>query len=1145
MAAIEDLTVKIDFDVNGSGELDDAASAIKDVQDAADAASGPIDDVSGNIHDAGGEAGASAVSLEDLGKAFDQLSDIAGDFLDIIMQCITASTEFEESLAKLSTIADTSEVSMGELSASLIQLSNETGVAATQLADATYQAISASVDTADAVDFVETANELASGGFTDVTTAVDVLTTAINSYGLAASDAAQLSDYLITTQNLGKTTVDELASSMGQVIPLASAYGVQMDNLSSAYAVLTANGIETSIATTYIKNILSELADSGSTVAEVLEEQTGESFSELSADGYSLGDVMQVLADSVDGDTTAFSNLWSSSRAGTGALSLLNSGTEKYNETLAAMQESTGAASTAADVMGETTAHAGEVLAESFTNLKTVIGDEFTGALSGAENVLSGVLANITEAIQESPALQTAVTAIAAALSTVAVAITGISVALGVATAATKIFGAALKSALKPISIVVGALSAVVGIVTAVYTAIQKNKEVVEDYDGTLEECQAEIDATSAALADARERYGENSDAAKSLEAKLETLNKQYDKGGGYVQQLTDKVNEATESYQSLADAAREASTSADEMKTSGLSAVSMLASLAAKSETTNGDLDLMSSYASYLNDTFDCNIVVDYDTGDLTGFDPTTITQQILDAADAAKQQSAVDLLSDADFTKAYTEQYNNLTALYAERAELENEIRAQAAEDLNEYAYSTPEAYNEALDDLVALRLQQKKYAADYMTIADDIDAAESSLADMDNTIDENYQLLGMSADEADVYKESLRGLSDTTDEFVDSAENANEAIKGTGQQAQEIVEGVLNEYTDQILALADAYDEAYESAYESFSGQFGLFDEAQTSMDEYADYTLGKFQSAMETQTAYWENYAAAIESLSSYSAEELGLTEEQYDEFISYLSDGSEQAYALTQQLASAPEETVQETAQAYAQMQESMNQASQNAADWQTGFTETLGAILTEASGTMDDLLEEMEISDRVKSVAQSDMEAYAAQIKASGADAVNSAQSIANQIQQVFDNLNLTANIAVSTTGATDTAAHAKGTTNAEDVFIAGEEGAELIVGHAGSTVFPHDETEKIISAVDAYTGSSDSNYSEYAAPASDTSTGGGDIVNTVTLAPNFTLNLTGSTDSANKSQVTQWMQECVNDMFASVARTNPASYII
>lgn len=258
------------------------------------------------------------------------LNEIKNGFFD----CSEAAAQFETSTAMVATIADTSQKSLSSISKEVRSYSNETGEAASDMAEATYQAISASINTADAAAFAGTATKLAVGGFTSATTAVDVLTTAINAYGLAASDATQLSDYLITTQNLGKTSVDQLAQSVGKVIPLASAYNVQMDNLSSAYAVLTANGIATAESGTYLKSMLNELGDTGSGVSEVLLNSTGKTFAQLMEQGYSLGDVMAMLGNAVDGDSTAFNALWNSTEAGIGALSLFNAGADKYNSVL-------------------------------------------------------------------------------------------------------------------------------------------------------------------------------------------------------------------------------------------------------------------------------------------------------------------------------------------------------------------------------------------------------------------------------------------------------------------------------------------------------------------------------------------------------------------------------------------------------------------------------------------------------------------------------------------------------------------------------------------------------------------------------------------------------------------------------------------
>ena len=323
---------------------------------------------------------------------------------------VKAAMDYETSFAQTSTLLQGTEAELQAYSDSIVDLSNETGIAANELSESVYNALSAGVDQAHAVEFAETSAKLASGGFTDATTAVDVLTTALNAYGLEADQAGKISDYLIVTQNLGKTTVDELASSVGKVIPIASAYGVEMDNLSTAYAQLTAGGIATAEAGTYLKAMLNELGDSGSVVSEVLNEQTGMSFAELTESGKSLGDIMAILGDSVGGDAGAFNELWSSSEAGVGALSLLNGGADAYNETLAAMQNSSGETDKAYGTMTDTLEHRMQVIKNLGQNFMISIGQKILPVVkdaaeklipaieAGLEN-LEPVLSNIYNAL--------------------------------------------------------------------------------------------------------------------------------------------------------------------------------------------------------------------------------------------------------------------------------------------------------------------------------------------------------------------------------------------------------------------------------------------------------------------------------------------------------------------------------------------------------------------------------------------------------------------------------------------------------------------------------------------------------------------------------------------------------------------------
>lgn len=287
----------------------------------------------------------------------DMVKTATGSLSNLASSAISSGAAFETSLAKVSTIADTSKLSTRELGSQITALSGQMGVAASDIAEATYQAISAGQDTSNAVAFAGQASKLAAAGFTSSSAAVDILTTALNAYGLSADQAGHVSDVLLTTQNLGKTSVDELSSSMGKVIPLAAAYNVSVENLSSGLAVMTANGIATAEATTYAKSMLNELGDSGSTVGKILQQQTGKSFAQLNAEGKSLGDVLQILYDSVGGSSTAFAGLWSSVEAGTGALSLASGGADKFNDVLAQMQNSAGATESAYETMTDTFEH--------------------------------------------------------------------------------------------------------------------------------------------------------------------------------------------------------------------------------------------------------------------------------------------------------------------------------------------------------------------------------------------------------------------------------------------------------------------------------------------------------------------------------------------------------------------------------------------------------------------------------------------------------------------------------------------------------------------------------------------------------------------------------------------------------------------
>ena len=87
-----------------------------------------------------------------------------------------SAVNFEDAMAKVSTIADTTEVPLDSLRSQILELSSQTGISANEIADNVYNAISAGQKTGDAVNFVTNSTKLAKAGFADAGAALDVLT---------------------------------------------------------------------------------------------------------------------------------------------------------------------------------------------------------------------------------------------------------------------------------------------------------------------------------------------------------------------------------------------------------------------------------------------------------------------------------------------------------------------------------------------------------------------------------------------------------------------------------------------------------------------------------------------------------------------------------------------------------------------------------------------------------------------------------------------------------------------------------------------------------------------------------------------------------------------------------------------------------
>ena len=302
---------------------------------------------------------------------------------------IKMSNDFENAMAKVGTIADTTNTPMTALKEQVIDLSNAVGVGVTDIAEAQYQAISAGVDTAASVDFVSTAVKAAKGGFTDTTTAVDGLTTVLNAYGFEASKATEISDQMLLAQNFGKTSFGDMASSMGKVIPIASSLNVSTEELFGSIAVLTKNGIATSEAVTGLKaaysNILKPSADASKTA-----QQLGLDFSSAHLQSVGWAKFLDEIKEKTGGNAETMAKLFGSTEALNSVTVLAGKGSADFAKVLGQMGDAAGMTQTAYEKMLTPT----ERMNISFNKIKNSL-IQFGAALTPAFDKVAGIIGKV------------------------------------------------------------------------------------------------------------------------------------------------------------------------------------------------------------------------------------------------------------------------------------------------------------------------------------------------------------------------------------------------------------------------------------------------------------------------------------------------------------------------------------------------------------------------------------------------------------------------------------------------------------------------------------------------------------------------------------------------------------------------------
>lgn len=295
-----------------------------------------------------------------------------------LRSAVSEFTLLDKNIAKVNTLLDQQVLSSTNLRMELLRVSSATGIYASELANASYEALSAGVETQNLTGFIEEMTVLSQGGFTSVTQAVNVTTSIMNAYGKEVYTANEISDKLVKTQALGKTTVDELSRSLYNVVPSATAMNVGLDDVLASIAVLTASGTPTASATTQIRQALLEMGDEGSKVGKAIENLTGKSFKQLMKEGYSVSKVIKLLSEESEKGGKSIDELYSSAEAKNASISLAKKGVEDFTKAIEGIGDSAGESAKAQAIAVDNMVDSWSKLAVQITNKFVAEGGVFS-----------------------------------------------------------------------------------------------------------------------------------------------------------------------------------------------------------------------------------------------------------------------------------------------------------------------------------------------------------------------------------------------------------------------------------------------------------------------------------------------------------------------------------------------------------------------------------------------------------------------------------------------------------------------------------------------------------------------------------------------------------------------------------------------
>jgi TP901 family phage tail tape measure protein len=336
--------------------------------------------------------------LEKFGRVAGRIGLAVGAALaGVVAGGVKMAIDFEKEFNKIEGLVGVTGDELDELRKAAKRLGPEMGTSAQEAAEALFFITSAGLRGADAIGVLEASLKGAAIGLGDAKVIADLATSAMNAYGAENLSGAKAVDVLAEAVRLGKLAPEELAGSMGQVLPIASAMGVSFEEVGAVFAAMSRTGTNASQAATQLRGIMTSLLKPTAGAEKALRGMG------LSSEGLrtsirerGLLNTLQDLTVAFDGNDQGAEAVFGNVRALSGVLDLFGSNAETTMEIIELMTDDLGVLDEAFAKTEDTVGFKAAKAFEMFKSIMLEIGD---AVLPLVADILEEMLPHVENAV--------------------------------------------------------------------------------------------------------------------------------------------------------------------------------------------------------------------------------------------------------------------------------------------------------------------------------------------------------------------------------------------------------------------------------------------------------------------------------------------------------------------------------------------------------------------------------------------------------------------------------------------------------------------------------------------------------------------------------------------------------------------------